>query len=174
VIAYTVHEARIPPRELERRAEDVVFVKEGFSWWALAAPLPWLLYQRLWLEALTLAIAMLAAFAVFWGSSEAGEMAGNVVLLALNVILGFSANDLRRWALERRGQNLVAVVVGASEDDCERRFFSAWLPYAREDQARRWHNPTAAGPIVTAAPPLNDGPRLVRGTAVIGFPGEGG
>ena len=49
---YTVHEALIPPRELDRRADDIVFVKEGFSWWAFLAPLPWLLYRRLWLETL--------------------------------------------------------------------------------------------------------------------------
>lgn len=183
---FTVHEALIPPRELGRRADDIVFIKEGFSWWAFVAPLPWLLYQRLWLEAVAyVVVAILLAAAVM--ATPGGQMSTQIVFLLLNILIGFEANDLRRWAMERNGRNLVAMVVGRSFDECERRFFEAWLPFARQDQARRWSNPPAGGgggagqSSITARPADEAGampvarvtPRAGR-DGIIGFPGEGG
>jgi hypothetical protein len=180
VTTYTIHEALIPPRDVGRRANDLVFVKEGFSWWAFLAPLPWLLFQRLWLEALAYLALTIAIYALALNSA-AGEAGGNVLFMLLNILLGFEANDLRRWAMERRGRKLVAVVSGTSFNDCERRFFESWLPFAQEDQARRWSNPASNLPparpasMGTLAAPPASGP-LVRtgGDAIIGFPGEGG
>lgn len=179
MVAYTVHEALIPPRELAQRGEDIVFVKEGFSWPAFFAPLPWLLYQRLWLEALAWFVGMAALFALAGGTQEgqAGESGLNVLVLLLNALLGFVANDLRRWALERRGRPLVAVVSGARFDDCERRFFESWLPYAREDQARRWGNPSAPRPSwsgLSGGEATETGAARSGGETVIGFAGIGG
>jgi hypothetical protein len=168
VTTYTIHEALIPPRELDRRADDIIFVKEGFSWWALLAPVPWLLYRRLWLE--TLAYFVLIAIVVHFGmnSPAIGPMWVEVVMFLLNLLLAFHANDLRRWAMARRGRPLVAVVAGTNYQECERRFFEAWLPFAIRDQARRWNNP--------AATPALDRPlaRPASGEPIIGFPGEGG
>ena len=40
MIVYTVHEPGIPAKSLDERADEVVFVKEGFTWWGfLFAPL---------------------------------------------------------------------------------------------------------------------------------------
>jgi hypothetical protein len=169
VTTYTIHEALVPPRELNRRADGVIFVKEGFSWWAFLAPVPWLLYQRLWLE--TLAYFLLAAIAVHLGMTyqAIGPLWAEITLFLLNLLLAFHANDLRRWAMARRGRPLVAVVAGTNYRDCERRFFEAWLPYAIQDQARRWNNPssTTSAQGRALARPISTEP-------IIGFPGENG
>jgi hypothetical protein len=47
---------------------------------------------------------------------------------ALNILIGFEADTLRRWGLERRGWHTVATVTGANAAECERRFFDSWLP----------------------------------------------
>lgn len=161
----------IPPRELDRRADDIIFVREGFSWWAFLLPVPWLLYRRLWLE--TLAYFFLSGIVIHAGMTyrAVGFQWAEVVLFLMNLLLGFHANDLRRWAMMRRGRPLVAVVAGTNYQDCERRFFEAWLPFAIQDQARRWNNPTAATPATPAlGRPV---PRPLAGDPVIGFPGEG-
>jgi hypothetical protein len=186
VVTYTVHEALIPPRELDRRADEIVFIKEGFSWWAFFAPLPWLLYKRLWFEALAyVLISIVIVFAVI--GSPGTEEKLNILILLLNVLTGFEANDLLRWAMERRGRKLIAVVSGRNFDECERRFFEDWLPFARQDQARRWSNPQAGrgvgsnpaatvqpGPEGGASAPSGQRFPAPMGDPIIGFPGEGG
>ncbi len=47
---------------------------------------------------------------------------------ALNVLIGFEADTLRRWGLERRGWHTIGTVSGKTADECERRFFDGWLP----------------------------------------------
>ena len=48
--------------------------------------------------------------------------------LALNLMIGFEADTLRRWALERRGWRTLGSVTGKTAAECERRFFESWLP----------------------------------------------
>jgi len=48
--------------------------------------------------------------------------------LALNLLIGFEADTLRRWGLERRGWRMIGTVTGVSAIDCERRFFDSWIP----------------------------------------------
>ena len=48
MLTFTVHEPPNPPADRVDRAEGLVFIKDGFSWFAaLFAPL-WLLVHRLW------------------------------------------------------------------------------------------------------------------------------
>jgi hypothetical protein len=42
--------------------------------------------------------------------------------LAINLLMGFEGNDLRRWTLGRRGLRLVGLVSGRRVADAERRF----------------------------------------------------
>jgi len=44
------------------------------------------------------------------------------ISLGYAVLIGFIANDLRRWTLEKRDYDLVGVVSGAGIDGAERRF----------------------------------------------------
>ncbi|MCL4766113.1 MAG: DUF2628 domain-containing protein [Hyphomicrobiaceae bacterium] len=124
--AYTVHEAPNRPANRLKRAERLVFVREGFSWMAaLFAPL-WMLWHRMWLVLLLYVVAVAALDAALL---EAGVSTQWVALgtLAVHLALGFEAGALRRWKLDRRGWRTLGVVTGHSESDCERRFFQAWL-----------------------------------------------
>ena len=48
MLTFTVHEPPNPPADRVDRAEGLVFIKDGFAWFAaLFAPL-WLLMHRLW------------------------------------------------------------------------------------------------------------------------------
>jgi hypothetical protein len=127
MLTFTVHEPPNPPADRVDRAESLVFVKEGFSWAAaLFAPL-WLIAHRLWWP--------LLAFALLSGAFEvikrfAGIDTGwtGLAVLALNLLVGFEGDTLRRWALERRGWRMLGTVTGRNAAECERRFFETWLP----------------------------------------------
>lgn len=106
-----------------RGADDVVFVREGFSTWALLFPLLWLAAKGMWL---VLVIAVSAQLLI-WAVAETlgfGEAMRLIFGLAINLILGFQGNDLLRWTYARRGYEEVGLVQGDDLEEAEYRFFS--------------------------------------------------
>ena len=156
MIAFTVHEPSEPARDPLRRADEVVFVKEGFSWLALFVPYLWLIVQRMWIVlaafvALTLALSglMLALGA----SDEAAAWAS----FLLGLLLAIQANDLRRWTLERRGYRMAAAVSGRSRAECEMKFFADFA--ARLGQAGRAKEKAGrADKALSPPPPAGEAP----------------
>ena len=124
---YTIHEPPDPAADRVDRAEALVFVKDGFSWVAaLFAPL-WLLAHRLWWPLLGY-VAISGLFQLVQLMVTLDQRWLGLAALALNLLIGFEADTLRRWGLERRGWATVGTVSGKTEAECERRFFDAWLP----------------------------------------------
>ena len=126
MVIYTVHE---PPNASANRlesAEELIFVKDGFSWLAAVLPAVWLLWRRMWVE---LVVFMAVAGVITWAFTQAGAAElGNAILLAIQIVFGFEAGALYSAALERRGWQIVGTVSGRNEEDCERRFLEVWLP----------------------------------------------
>ena len=127
MLTFTVHESADPATDRIDRAERLVFIKDGFSWMAvLFAPL-WMLTHRLWW-------ALLGYVLLAGGLQLAQTLLGlqentaGIAMLALNLLVGFEADTLRRWALDRRGWRMLGTVSGRTADECERRFFDGWLP----------------------------------------------
>ena len=122
---FTVHEPAEPASDPLKRADQLVFIKEGVAWLALFFPVIWLLVQRLWL---VLVLFILAAIGISAAATSLGVNQEIVAwaTIALGVLLAFQANDLRRWKLDRKGYRMVAAVAGNSREDCERRFFADW------------------------------------------------
>jgi hypothetical protein len=125
--SYTVHEPPNPASDRIDRAEGLVFVRDGFSWTAaLFAPV-WLIVHRLWWP--------LLGYVVLSGSIEFLRLATaldtgwtTLAVVGLHLLIGFEADALRRWTLDRRGWRTVGSVTGRSAEECERRFFDQWLP----------------------------------------------
>ncbi len=127
VITYTVYEQPNAPADRLDRAQALEFVREGFRWTAaLVTPL-WLIAKRLWLVLVFYLAALGLLQAAAW-SLELDQRSMSYVVIALHLIIGFEADTLQRWTLERRGWTLVGSVNGRNAEDCERRFFEAWLP----------------------------------------------
>lgn len=141
MIVYTVYESGKPAQDLEKRAENLVFIKEGFTWWGfLFGPL-WLLLTQLWLEFI---FALVLAAGIGVGLAQLGfrEQAPGLVNLLLMLLIGFEGNDLRRWRLERKGYVYVASVAGRNMEECEHRFLDAWLPSVAGGTAKGPTRPT--------------------------------
>ncbi len=133
MVVYTAHEPPTADDSPQQRAISITFIKDGFSFLAALVPPIWLLAHGLILITLAyLAIAMGLAIGL-----EALGVAGNWIgwaIIALNVLLGFEAADLRRWHLRRKGWRELGSVTGISRLDCERRFFDAWLPAQSQNE----------------------------------------
>lgn len=124
---FTVHEPPNPPADRVDRAERLVFVKDGFTWLAaLFAPI-WLLVHRLWWPLLGYVLLSAGLQALGYFAVLDPRWTG-LASLALNLLVGFEADTLRRWGLQRRGWNALGTVMGRTTLESERRFFDAWLP----------------------------------------------
>ena len=127
MLTFTVHESPSPPADRIDRAEGLVFVPDGFSWSAaFLAPL-WMLAHRLWLPLLGYVVAAVLIELVRESDMVASGWA-TIAAVALNLLVGFEADTLRRWSLARRGWVTLGSVSGRNREDCERRFFDMWLP----------------------------------------------
>jgi hypothetical protein len=153
VTVYSVYEPPSQATNVVERADRLAFVKEGFSWPALFVPLLWLLYHRMWIEFVVLAL-IYVALQVAFGTEAQGQAFAAWASLAVGVLFAFEANDLRGAALERKGYRLAGVASGRDRTDAERSFFTTWLPQQasapraplRSPEARRENEASPAAP----------------------------
>ena len=158
---YAVYEPPLEARDLESRAEELVFVKEGFSWGALLVPGIWLIYRGMWLELFAFCLLLLLLRWVLGGSDVGGAVLG-WTMIAIIVLFAFEANDLRGAALERRGYKVAGIATGPDRDSAEFSFFQSWLP----EQAKETRRP--AVPHAARSTPAGTS-KPSEGEEVIGF-----
>jgi hypothetical protein len=106
-------------------AEEMIFIKEGFSWPALVFGSLWLIYQRMWLV-LVFYVSITAAAAVLAVMVEAVPLIHVLSQMALAVVFAFEANNLRRWTLGLRGWRRTGFACGHTLMDSEADYFSRW------------------------------------------------
>ena len=127
MLTYTVHQPRHPPTDRFERAESLVFIKDGFTWTAaLFAPI-WMLAHRLWLPFLGYLAICGALEAVRWAAALDSDWM-TLSIMGLHLLVGFEADMLRRWKLDRQGWRAIGSVTARTWAECERQFFEEWLP----------------------------------------------
>jgi len=104
-----------------------MFVRDGPAWWALLFPVIWLIFHRLWLVLVLYLSAIFAMTAIF-SAAEASEIVEGLATALISVLLVLEGNSLRRWKLARSGYRIIDVTSGRDMEECEQRFFDAWLP----------------------------------------------
>lgn len=116
---WTVHAPPVALASAEP-ADDLVFIREGFSWAAFFLPPIWTLRHGLWL-------ATALWFAVEIGISLLGARFGGAVgwplWLGFALWFGLEARNFRRAKLSRRGWETVGIVDARRLVDSERCFF---------------------------------------------------
>ena len=119
---YSIFEPAAGPVRLDD-PRSVIFLREGFCWPALFAPLLWMLYHRMWLAAAGYAglSAMVALLGRMLGSQEAPAA---LIGVGFGLIMAFEAHGLRRWHLLRKGYRQVATVAAADLPLAEARYFA--------------------------------------------------
>lgn len=123
----------------EQRLEQAVFLRDGYSWLGFLVPPLWLLWHRLWLEAILAFLAM----ALFSGLGEALNLplVGGLLGLLVSLYVGLEGQAMRVAALRRRGWQDWGVVEADRSDTADLRYSLA----ATEE-------PVATEPAVTIVP----------------------
>lgn len=119
---YTVHAPMRDYRGETAQAEGTIFVRDGFSFWALLFPLIWFLLNRMWLVTLGYLVytAVVVAIIEFYPESEVALGAATILI---SIWIGFEANALHRWSLRRKGYVDRGVVAGRNLTEAEIRHF---------------------------------------------------
>ncbi|MEZ5855960.1 MAG: DUF2628 domain-containing protein [Hyphomicrobiaceae bacterium] len=86
----------------------------------------WLLGHGLWL-ALLAYVGALVVLQLVVSLLGVPPQLGGWMLVGLHLLIGYEADALHRWSLDRQGFHTIATVNGQSVEECERRFFDAWL-----------------------------------------------
>jgi hypothetical protein len=152
---FTVHEPPLRAADAVPDPERIVFVRDGFSFWAFLFTALWMLRYRMWL---VLLIYVVAGAAIENVLHYAGVGTGGIVVIGLliSLLIGIEAGTLRRFSLARRGWKNVGIVSGEDLEDAERRFFDAWIRKAPGEHTK----PAAASPlpasVSSVAPPAPD------------------
>lgn len=156
---YTVHAPAMTPVTTNetgpRRADRLVFVRDGFHGWAfLFAPL-WLAVHRLWLAffayvavALILSVAIVATGVSGWPPIFA--------FLGVSLLVALEGGTLRRWTLARRGWRELGIVNAPDLEAAERRFFDSWVSWTARSGAVR-----PAAPAPDRVPAAADAPGVI-------------
>lgn len=113
---YTVHQKA----DVKEPSDRVLLVREGFSFWAFLFNGLWLLFHRLWVPFFIYLALMIY---IVEGGSHMGLSSTSIGLfqVGLQLLLGYSAHDIQRWALGRKGYAMRSVVIGDSELHAEQR-----------------------------------------------------
>jgi len=100
--------------EAPQGRDEAVYIRDGFHFLAFLVPPLWLLWHRLWIEALV----AFAAMALLGSVSGFGEAAPLLSLL-VSIYVGLEAPALHIAALRRRGWSEWGVADAANRDEAE-------------------------------------------------------
>lgn len=138
----------------ESRAADpdrVAYVRDGFSLIAFLVPLLWLLWRRLWIEALLVFAAGLALGAL-GQALDFDPLAAIAFSLLIGLYVGLEGAALRIAALRRRGWREWGVVEADDLDEAETRYLAETIPdsakAAAVEEARSRTRPAGMGPAL--------------------------
>ena len=159
-----------PPPDGRGHERQAVLVRDGFHFFAFLIPVLWLLFHRLWIEALFV-------FALTLTLSGLGSLAGlgnaaPILSLLVSICIGLEGPALKLAALRRRGWRDGGVVEADNARDAEIRYlFDADLFDADMDERQEPSQPI--GPTQTqaqaqAAPRQPSGPAL----GLFSYPGR--
>jgi len=153
---WTVH-APPSPGLSDEPADDVVFIREGFSWAAfLFAPI-WALAHRLWL---TFALWLVAVIVISLIGSSAGDAITWPLTIGFLLWFGYEARDFQRAKLARRDWRLVDIVNADSLKLAERRHFER-VAVVRANET----GPSATPPTMPPLPPRGSYPPVIGFTS---------
>ena len=111
----------LTPPAVTNPERQTLFIRDGFSWWALLFPLPWLLVRKLWLLAgLSVVFYLISVvIAEYWGLD--GLPIAYAVILCLWT--GLEGGHVRAQWLQRKGWDLKANITADNLDEAEAIYF---------------------------------------------------
>ncbi|HEY0234577.1 MAG TPA: DUF2628 domain-containing protein [Afipia sp.] len=132
---YTVHAPASFGVDVRTTPDRIVFIRDGFYFWAFIAAVLWLIWHRLWLATLGYLVLMVALQLALIALG-AGDGVQLVVFAVIALLTGLEAGSLWRWTLARRKWRQIGVVVARNQREAEQRFFERFDTGVRIEATR--------------------------------------
>ena len=141
-----------------------ILVRDGFHFFGFIMPVLWLLFHRLWIEALFVLAATIALSGL--GSLAGLGAAAPVLSFIISLYVGLEGSALKLAALRRRGWRDGGVVEAENARDAEIRYF--YVAVRQQDVPAE----QAVAPVMAAAPIIL--PQQTSGPALglFSYPGQ--
>lgn len=105
--------------------DDVHFVRDGFAAFALAVPLFWLIWHRLWLHAAVwFGFSGAIAALVYWSANSLALSAALIATLSTNLLVALDGGDWIKQKLERKGYVESGIISARFQSGAEEVFAS--------------------------------------------------
>lgn len=113
--------------------DDVHFVRDGFAVFALALPLVWLVWHRLWLQAAIWfgASGLIAAF-TYWSANPLAPWIAGVATVLINLTVAFEGGNWVKQSLETGGYVETEVITARSLHRAEEIFASRFETFSAQ------------------------------------------
>lgn len=109
-------------------ANEIQFVRDGFSIFAFAVPVVWLLWHRLWLQAaLCFAAFGLCAAFIAWNGTPVWIGFSTLLSISIGLVVALEGGEWRRQSLERGGFHETALISANSVRQAEELYASGFL-----------------------------------------------
>jgi hypothetical protein len=156
---YSVHLPGAPGQK--PNAAEAAFVREGFCWPAYVFGPFWLLARRLWLAAALWCFAFLIISSLA-GAGLLSSTASLMLMVLMQIFIGFEANRLIERQLWRQGYDLAEIIAAPHLEEAEMAFYRRLG--AEDEAAARGLAPALSGPNRPPPPPPPSGPAPVIGS----------
>ncbi|MCC8417128.1 MAG: DUF2628 domain-containing protein [Rickettsia endosymbiont of Bryobia graminum] len=100
----------------DKKDNNFILVKQGFSLFAAVFNIFWALYHRMWLALIITLILNIAIFSV-----DSYNLS-NLTQIVIVLIFGFFGADMREYDLERKQYSLEDIILADSEIEAELKF----------------------------------------------------
>ncbi len=100
----------------DKKDNNFVLVKQGFSLFAAVFNIFWALYHKMWLVLIITFILNIATF------SFDSHNLSNLIQVIMALIFGFFGADMREYDLERKEYSLEDIILANSEVEAELKF----------------------------------------------------
>ncbi len=132
---YTVHAPASFGVDVRTTPDRIVFIRDGFYFWAFIAAIIWLVWHRLWLATLGYLVVVVAV-QLLLTALGASSIAQLIVFAVIALLTGLEAGSLWRWTLTRRKWRQLGVVVARNAREAEQRFFERFGTSGRLEGTR--------------------------------------
>ncbi len=164
--SYVVMEPPAAAGRADGGEDRAVLVRDGFHVLAFLLPAVWLLFHRLWIEALFVVAVSMALSGI--GSVAGLGSAAPALSLLVSLYVGLEGSALKLAALRRRGWREWGVVEADNAADAEIRYLSEAVSDADDADEPASVRPSAGSLPPPAAPRRESGPVL----GLFAYPGK--
>ncbi len=107
-----------------KKQNNLIFIKQGFSFLAAILNLAWACYHRMWFIAIiTIILSCFVGISSFSNVDDSINIVADSVDIAILFLFGFFASEMREYHAKKNNFELSDIILANSEEEAEIKYF---------------------------------------------------